>query len=145
VRYRRRDTAYWTDQVVFASALCVAGCVWAVSQQNWKLAPTAAAGAFAFGWWAVSRADRGTTGQRWVWLAIQVAGVMVAAVVLVRTGGDGVWGYGVAVPVLVASWALAGYVLNLRPARRRVATTAAPVDARPTANADARDAFGRDD
>jgi len=145
VRYvRRRNAGYVTDQVVFAVALCVLGVVWAASRESWELSAAAAAGALAFGWWAVTRVDRGTTRQRWAWLAIQVAGVAAVALVLVSTGGDGLCGYGVALPVLVASWWLAGYVLNRRPARRPVTTTA-PVEARRAGNADARDAFGRKD
>jgi len=145
VRYvRRRDSGYATDQVVFAVALCVLGAVWAASRESWELAAAAALGAFVFGWWAVSRADRGTTRQRWAWLAIQVVGVAVAGLVLVREGANGALRYVVALPVLVGSWALAGHVLNRRPARR-VASAAAPVEARRVGNRDARDAFGRRD
>jgi hypothetical protein len=128
--FRRRDAAYLTDQVVFAVALCVLGVVWALSRESWELAAAAATGAFVFGWWAVNRADRGTAGQRWAWLAIQVAGVGAAGVLLVREGADGASRY-LAVPVMVAAWALARYILNRRPA--------------PRTRAVARDAFGRRD
>jgi peptidoglycan biosynthesis protein MviN/MurJ (putative lipid II flippase) len=144
MRYvRRRDGAYLTDQVVFGVALCVLVVVWALSRESWELAAAAATGAFVFGWWAVSRADRGTPGQRWAWLAIQVAGVAAGGIVLVREGANGAWRY-LAVPVMVASWALAHYVLNRGPVRR-VASVAAPVEGRRVGNSDARDAFGRRD
>jgi hypothetical protein len=144
VRYvRRRDAAYATDQVVFGVALCVLAVVWALSRESWEFAAAAATGAVVFGWWAVSRADRGTPRQRWAWLAIQAAGVAVAGIVLVREGASGASRY-LAVPVMVGSWLLARYVLNRRSAPR-VASAAAPVVARRAGNSDARDAFGRRD
>jgi hypothetical protein len=140
---RRRDATYATDHVVFGVALCVLAVVWALSRESWELAAAAATAAFVFGWWAVSRAGRGTAGERWAWLAIQVAGVGVAGILLVREGSNGAWRY-LAVPVMVAAWALARYVLDRRPAMR-VPSVAAPVEARRAGNSDARDAFGRRD
>lgn len=144
MRYiRRRDGAYLTDQVVFGVALCVLVVVWALSRESWELAAAAATGAVVFGWWAVSRADGGTAVRRWAWLAIQVAGVALAGIVLVRDGANGASRY-LAVPVMVVSWALAGHVLNRRPGRR-VASVAAPVEAPRVDSSDARDAFGSRD
>ena len=136
---RRRDGAYLTDQVLFGVALCVLVGVWALSRESWELAAAAATGALVLGWWAVSRADGGTPGQRWAWLAIQVAGVALGGIVLVREGANGAWRY-LAVPVMVASWALARYVLN-----RRSAPHVASVEASGVGSSDARDAFGSRD
>jgi len=141
--FRRRDAAYLPDQVVFAVALCVLAVVWALSRESWELAAAAATAAVAFGWWAVSRADRGTAGQRWAWLAIQVAGVAVGGIILVREGANGASRY-LAVPVMVAAWALARYVLNRRPVRL-VPSVVAPVEPQRVGKGNARDAFGSRD
>ena len=153
--WRRRDTAYWTDQVVFGAALCAIGFAWAVSRHDWKLAPTAASGAFLFGWWAVNRLDRGTLARRWAWLAIQVVGIAITAAVLIRTGVSGASGYAAAVPILLVSWLAASAALNGLPGRRpgdprdieatvRVARRRRGV-AVERDRSDARDAFGRRD